>query len=284
MSLVIYKILLLSFVNIVDEAESTPYIYEESYDDDYEGCRDETEKEVTEYYLNNDIENNKNLTLAWDEAIEFFDNWDPPTPNYLDRNTTLAVMAYTGDFIYSDLNDAVEHGVNKTTKKHYRSVHFLLTKAIQTLNAIQTLSCIRAYRGVMVEIRPNQGEAFRFGRFASSSTDFSTAIRFGDVTFFNITTCHGADISNYSLCDESEVLIPPYEKFNVKEINGGNITLESVDITVNYRCVPLNGSVERNTMLLDSSELMTWLQVPLDESNIYSLYMRNMYSYYLFFY
>ncbi|KAG2466087.1 NAR5 ribosyltransferase, partial [Polypterus senegalus] len=116
-------------------------------------------------------------------------------------------------------------------------MHFLLTKAIQTLKGKK---CTRVYRGVKVEIRPKVSDAFRFGRFASTSTNITAAKDFGNGTFFRIKTCHGANISTYSVYQhESEVLIPPYEEFTVTEVKGKDVTLESKKVTVYKRCAPL---------------------------------------------
>ncbi|XP_028657252.2 T-cell ecto-ADP-ribosyltransferase 1-like isoform X2 [Erpetoichthys calabaricus] len=218
----------------VDEASLTPHMYKNSYDDDYSGCQGERDKEVRGHYLNYELSNNRYLRLAWNESIN---HWHSGIPSGLDKYTALAVTAYTTSRIYLELNKAVQSGVDSVTKKYYRSVHFLLTKAIQTLNE---RNCIRVYRGIRVEIRPNVSDAFRFGRFASTSTNITVARRFGKGTFFSIKTCHGADISKFSFYKkESEVLIPPYEEFIVTEVNGKDVTLESRKITVYKRCAPL---------------------------------------------
>ncbi|XP_051783564.1 ecto-ADP-ribosyltransferase 5-like isoform X2 [Erpetoichthys calabaricus] len=251
----ISTVFLLSLLIFVNGVESS-YMYENSYDDDYKGCREEREMEITEHYLDNDLNKNEFLRSAWNKAKN---QWNASTPYVLDLNTSIAIRGYTSASFHSELNSAVQDGVTLVEKYHYRSIHFLLTKAIQTLNQG---NCIRAYRGVSVEIRPREGEAFRFGRFASASRNIMVALNFKNATVFNMTTCHAADISNYSLYrTEAEVLIPPYEVFIVKESNGRYVTLESKNITVNYRCWPLNGSPGQNTIPNNAGPSLTPLTV-----------------------
>ncbi|XP_039607937.1 ecto-ADP-ribosyltransferase 5-like isoform X1 [Polypterus senegalus] len=227
-------VLLLLFLIFVDEASLNPHMHENSYDDDYNGCQGEREKEIRERYLNYELSKNKNLSSGWNESIK---HWHSRNRSGLDNYTALAVRAYTTNKFYSELNNAVQSGVDSVTKKYYRSMHFLLTKAIQTLKG---RNCIRVYRGVKVEIRPKVKDAFRFGRFASTSTNITVARRFGKGTFFSIKTCHGADISKYSVYqNESEVLIPPYEEFIVTQVKGKDVTLASKKVTVYKRCAPL---------------------------------------------
>ncbi|XP_039607942.1 T-cell ecto-ADP-ribosyltransferase 1-like [Polypterus senegalus] len=251
----ISTVLLLSLLIFVNDSESL-YMYENSYDDDYKGCREERDTEITEYYLDNDLNKNEFLRSAWNKAKK---HWNASTPYILDLNTSIAVRGYTSASFHTELNTAIQDGVTSVTKNHYRSIHFLLTKAIQTLNRGE---CIRAYRGVGVEIRPREGEVFRFGRFASASRNIMVALKFKNATVFNITTCYGADISNYSLYKtEAEVLIPPYEVFIVKESYDRYVTLESKNITVNYRCWPLKGSPGPNTIPNNAGLSLTPLTV-----------------------
>ncbi|XP_028670350.1 T-cell ecto-ADP-ribosyltransferase 2-like [Erpetoichthys calabaricus] len=216
----------------------SPWIYESSYDDDYKWCQLERQKEVKESFLTYDLNNNTAFKCAWNKAEEY---WKGKVfPSGLDKEVVLAVTAYTSNSCYAKFNEAVEAGVKKVMSSHYRSMHFLLTMAIKNLNVN---ACVTSYRGVKVTIRPKVGEAFRFGRFASSSRDRAAAEGFKTATLFIIKTCHGIDIAKYSLFpDEEEVLIPPYEEFQVTAVNNNEVTLLSQKTTVYYRCVPLSGS------------------------------------------
>ncbi|XP_028657254.1 ecto-ADP-ribosyltransferase 5-like [Erpetoichthys calabaricus] len=261
MSSTIYTVLLVCFLIFVNDAKSSSYMNEKSYDDDYKGCLKEREKEITEHYLFHELNNSYLMDFVWENASSILELW---MPEGLDYYTAIAVLAYTGEHMYYDFNVAVAKGVREVTAEYFRSMHFLLTKAIQTL---KSSDCMRTYRGISEELRPKKGETFRFGRFASTSKDFKVAEEFGNETVFNITTCHGADISEFSVFrNESEVLIPPYEEFVVKETNGRHITLESHKVTVNYRCWPLSGSSGRSTLPLNVVALLMAIHLLLNSS------------------
>uniref|UniRef100_A0AAV2KKJ9 NAD(P)(+)--arginine ADP-ribosyltransferase n=1 Tax=Knipowitschia caucasica TaxID=637954 RepID=A0AAV2KKJ9_KNICA len=70
--------------------------------------------------------------------------------------------------------------------------------------------------------RENKKQPFKDGwNLAKSPAKRNTdpnLITFGRESCFYIETCYGANIENYSRLGESEVLIPPYEKFKVIDI------------------------------------------------------------------
>uniref|UniRef100_A0A8C4SYS9 NAD(P)(+)--arginine ADP-ribosyltransferase n=1 Tax=Erpetoichthys calabaricus TaxID=27687 RepID=A0A8C4SYS9_ERPCA len=177
--------------------------------------------------------------------------WKSKTfPSGVDKEVLLAVTAYTSNSCYAKFNEAVESGVFTVTSGHYRSMHFLLTMAMENF---KVKACVTSYRGVKVEMRPKVGEAFRFGRFASSSRSRAVAEAFGKTTVFIITTCYGMDITQYSLFPlENEVLIHPYEEFEVTAVNNSEVTLLSRKTTINYRCAPLSGKLCRSCLLSKS--------------------------------
>uniref|UniRef100_A0A8C4RKS4 NAD(P)(+)--arginine ADP-ribosyltransferase n=1 Tax=Erpetoichthys calabaricus TaxID=27687 RepID=A0A8C4RKS4_ERPCA len=188
----------------------TSLTYEDSYDDDYKGCFQQREMQIKKGYLSCEMKHNWALKHAWDKAWAY---WSYQIPPKLDRDTATAVTAYTSNSLFSQLNSAVEGGTHKVTNGYFRSMHLLLTKAIQIL---RPGNCITTYRGINVFIPLKKGEMFRFGRFASSTTIWHIAQGFGLKMFFIIRTCYGANIAPYSLYkSESEVLIPPYEVFTV---------------------------------------------------------------------
>ncbi|KAG2465451.1 NAR5 ribosyltransferase, partial [Polypterus senegalus] len=181
---------------------------------------------------------NNPLKETWEKARAYWINHDPP---FLDKDTATAVTAYTMKWLYSQLNSAVEGGTHKVTNSFFRSMHLLLTKAIQIL---RPSTCLTTYRGINVFIPLKTGETFRFGRFASSSKLLSVAQGFGSKMVFTIITCYGADIAPYSYNKNLyEVLIPPYEVFKVASVHGNHVTLISTGKTlVNKRCRPLSDS------------------------------------------
>lgn len=107
--------------------------------------------------------------------------------------------------------------VNKRTWTY--SLQFLLTEAIQTLKKTQQ-ECFFTYRGTKLKFNDNVlDKEIRFGSFASSSLDINVTKDFGNESCFEIRTCEGANITDYSKnSTEKEVLIPPYEKFKVMAI------------------------------------------------------------------
>ena len=59
----------------------------------------------------------------------------------------------------------------------------------------------------------------RFGTFASTSLDPNIATEFGNTSCFEVWTCHGAKVSKYAeRYAENEVLIPPYEEFDITKV------------------------------------------------------------------
>ncbi|XP_039607941.1 ecto-ADP-ribosyltransferase 5-like isoform X2 [Polypterus senegalus] len=103
---------LLSFLTIVPALYSITY--EDSYDDDYVGCMGKREIQVKQGYLSCEKKQNSIFKYAWNAAETYWKNRVPPK---LDRDTAIAVTAYTSNFMYSQLNVAVEGGVNQVHLK-----------------------------------------------------------------------------------------------------------------------------------------------------------------------
>ncbi|GLD71365.1 T-cell ecto-ADP-ribosyltransferase 1-like isoform X1 [Lates japonicus] len=93
-------------------------------------------------------------------------------------------------------------------------MHFWLTSAIQILS--DNMTCHTTYRRTDLLFTAKLNHIVRFGFFASSSFK-TTLTQFGTKTCFEIKTCSGAFLGNYSDLgtEEEEVLIPPYELFMV---------------------------------------------------------------------
>nr|NP_001373453.1 ecto-ADP-ribosyltransferase 5-like precursor [Danio rerio] len=190
-----------------------------SADDQFDGCKDEMAYKVDNYYLNNEKNGNPKFKTAWDVAEKAV----PPSPeNPRNRTRLIAIYVYTDRIAYADFNKAVRSGKPKYENGNFKwySLYFLLTDAVQILRASQD-KCYDTYRGTNVNINDQNvlNTEVRLGSFVSSSQDRNIAKRFGNKSCFEIRTCKGADIAKYSkLPREKEVLIPPYEIFEVTKV------------------------------------------------------------------
>ncbi|XP_031161793.1 ecto-ADP-ribosyltransferase 4-like isoform X2 [Sander lucioperca] len=196
---------------------------ENSVDDMYNGCEKEMMK-VEKEYLQNEKNNNPNFTRVWDsqEKEVRIPIKKTLTKEALKKYHIVAIRTYTERGVYLDFNAAVRtQGPQYNTTFRYHALHFLLTTAIQA-RAKKDKQCFTVYRRVKVSFSQDvENKEIRFGSFTSTSLgNYSDANTFGDKSCFEIFTCMGADISPFSKYEkESEVLIPPYEVFNVVEIN-----------------------------------------------------------------
>ncbi|XP_062299579.1 T-cell ecto-ADP-ribosyltransferase 2-like [Scomber scombrus] len=190
----------------------------EAVDDMYEGCKGEMEKVNDKFFKKEFVGTFKE---AWKHAEQCSNKQPNPEDKALTKIHMQAICAYTSNITYDEFNKAVRTGKNiygSSFKFHY--LHFWLTTAIQTLNNNQR--CHITYRKNKSVFSGNVSDIIRFGSFASSS--FRTNLtKYGSETCFQIETCSGAYLKDYpdSGTDEEEVLIPPYETFNITQIIEG---------------------------------------------------------------
>uniref|UniRef100_A0A8C1CIT2 NAD(P)(+)--arginine ADP-ribosyltransferase n=2 Tax=Cyprinus carpio TaxID=7962 RepID=A0A8C1CIT2_CYPCA len=188
-----------------------------SVDDQYDGCTEEMAHLVMTEYLQKELNNSAAFKMAWQEAEN---NTSAPEDD-LTENHLIAIYVYTDKEVYREFNNAVRREKEKYKNMTYPwfSLHFLLTEAIQLLKKTQE-GCKSTYRGTDVEFdRDVLNAEVRFGSFTSSSLNRTVAEGFGNVFCFEIYTCEGAEVANYSkFPDEDEVLIPPYETFKVTAV------------------------------------------------------------------
>ncbi|RXN12242.1 NAD(P)(+)--arginine ADP-ribosyltransferase 2-like protein [Labeo rohita] len=192
-----------------------------SVDDLYVGCKKNMAYRVETELLKNEL-SNSDFKEAWQKAEE---DHKPPEDN-LKEIHSVAIYAYSDIDLHDIFNKAVRSGKEKYKNKTYSwySLQFLLTEAIQILKETQN-GCKSTYRGTRNTFDQNVlNNQVRFGQFASSSFDQTQAEEFGTKSCFEITTCEGANVTKYSaLPIEKEVLIPPYEVFNVTEVKTRNV-------------------------------------------------------------
>ncbi|MEQ2274986.1 hypothetical protein XENORESO_017426, partial [Xenotaenia resolanae] len=203
-----------------------------SVDDMYTGCEDKMEYKVRTEFLLNEKNQNKNFSLAWNEAEKYYNKkWRPKhgkiPSRTLGKEEIMAIYVYTMDKpkVYPEFNDVVRtQNMEYKTVFKYHALHFFLTSALKRLSTSRSTlkKCLTGYRRVNSYFSQEVlNKQIRFGSFASSSMlGYQRPYRFGDKTCFEISTCLGADISLYSRFGESEaeVLIPPYEVFTVMQI------------------------------------------------------------------
>ncbi|NXG01869.1 NARE ribosyltransferase, partial [Sakesphorus luctuosus] len=171
------------------------------------------------------------------------------------REEAVALRAYTmaDTGLYREFNDAVRKGgrslENYLEKFDYKVMHFLLTEALGDLRKNKShLKCLDVYRGTRDRFTAKPGEIIRFGQFTSTSLRKSVSEGFGTATIFEVHTCHGAKIEDFSAKpEEKEVLIPPFETFKVINVSHQShttfIQLRSHSVHSNYNCALLKGDI-----------------------------------------
>uniref|UniRef100_A0A8C3QN64 NAD(P)(+)--arginine ADP-ribosyltransferase n=1 Tax=Cyanoderma ruficeps TaxID=181631 RepID=A0A8C3QN64_9PASS len=227
-----------------------------SFDDQYLECSENLSEDLVELQVSDFCKND-----------EFFNNWKTAKAQWkkqgsvsspLTRDQAIALMAYTMNTtnLYEEFNKAVRVAGSSSWKYqkkfHFKSLHFLLTRALQILR--RTNDCKNVFRGVKnFHFDVNQDDEVRFGQFASTSLSEQVAKGFGNDTIFKVYTCYGVDIQKFSMYpSQKEVLIPPFETFMVnavhKEGNTMHIELRSNRKFSNYDCEWLKGgSLSRNS-------------------------------------
>nr|XP_055050757.1 NAD(P)(+)--arginine ADP-ribosyltransferase 2-like [Misgurnus anguillicaudatus] len=189
----------------------------DSVDDRYDGCASNMEILVRTKYLIKEITTN----ISYFGGAWMYSTGQIPGPDKLKMHHLVAIYTYSISGLYTKFNPDVRTGRKKYKDETYTwySLHFFLTEAIQILKKTQN-KCITTYRGTRLTFDENVlNKHIRFGSFASSSIKQEVAVKFGSVSCFEINTCYGADVSKYSQYPhEKEVLIPPYETFQVTAI------------------------------------------------------------------
>uniref|UniRef100_A0A8C6UGP2 NAD(P)(+)--arginine ADP-ribosyltransferase n=1 Tax=Neogobius melanostomus TaxID=47308 RepID=A0A8C6UGP2_9GOBI len=181
---------------------------DQSIDDMYFGCNEAMEKKVMEEYFPKEMKNNA-FKDGWNVAKSFAKTkYENRENRALTQDQVQAIYVYTQQppNVYDPFNAAVRGDAAIYSKAFpYHALHFWLTSAIQILNPNK--QCHITYRRTKTVFTGKENTEMRFGCFASSSK-LNDLTSFGTVTCFHIETCYG----------EEEVLIPPYEKFKIKEI------------------------------------------------------------------
>ncbi|NXS33708.1 NAR1 ribosyltransferase, partial [Pomatostomus ruficeps] len=225
----------------------------DSFDDRYRGCRGDMLRALPA--LNSsEFQQNPNFASAWALAM---DEWrvqtSPGSP--LTPAQAMALLAYTAPMPLHRAFNAAVRAAGRSRQEYrdgfpFKALHFLLTDALGTLRDAQGPRCHRVFRGVRgVRFRARRGDTVRFGHFASASLCENVACDFGTDTTFNVTTCQGVAIREFSFFpDEDEVLIPPFETFEVTNVTNVTMAGDKVQIWLHstgtfskYNCEWLRG-------------------------------------------
>ncbi|XP_059706295.1 erythroblast NAD(P)(+)--arginine ADP-ribosyltransferase-like [Haemorhous mexicanus] len=250
---------------------------QDSFDDQYQGCGPAMTAALPALNCS-EFQKNPLFAQAWVKATAEWQSQGSLVSPLSSPAQAIALMAYTMEDVYEkcpnkkclyekfngDVRAAGRSRQEYRDNFHFKTLHFLLTQALVTLRDIWGPQCHDVYWGVRgVRFKAEQGDIVRFGQFTSVSLNGTTAKDFGIDTVFQVHTCHGVDIwefSNYP--NENEVLIPPFETFEVIEVSqeGGRarIQLHSTGAFSNYNCEWLRGgSVPRAPFQLGGLLLAT---------------------------
>ncbi|NWR49553.1 NARE ribosyltransferase, partial [Regulus satrapa] len=223
---------------------------QDSFDDQYRGCGPAM-AEALPALNRSEFQKNPLFARVWPKAVvEWQKKGSPLSP--LSPPQAIALMAYTMNDLYQEFNTAVRKAGRSRQEYrdnfHFKTLHFLLTDALATLKSKEKQKCRCVFRGVtgtLFTVQP--GQRVRFGQFASSSLCRDVAKKtFGKDVVFQVNTCHGAAIQKFSkFKEEKEVLIPPFETFNVTNVtleeNRQWIYLNSTETCSKYNCEYLRG-------------------------------------------
>ncbi|NXU92082.1 NRT2 ribosyltransferase, partial [Xiphorhynchus elegans] len=221
-----------------------------SFDDQYLNCRDEMLEELPMLH-HFELATNPTYARSWFLAAPRW-HFQASLGSPLRPEQAMALLAYTSKSVDWEFNAAV-HRAGRSRREYldtfpFKVLHFLLTEALGDLQKAHP-GCLHVYRGVRgIRFTAQPGQIIRFGQFASFFLKKEVAEGFGTDTFFEVYTCHGAAIQDFSFYpEEEEVLIPPFETFDVTHVtHQGNRTLiwlSSHDVYSKYNCAWLRGDI-----------------------------------------
>ncbi|NXS66142.1 NARE ribosyltransferase, partial [Pandion haliaetus] len=233
-----------------------------AFDDQYQGCSHMME-ELLEELNRTEFANNSVYAKAWTlAATEWWSRRGriPQLPA-LRPEQGVALLAYTlSEPLHLVFNTAVREAGRSRDEYlgafHFKVLHFLLSEALRTLRDAQPRRCHRVYRGVRnIRFTARHHQRVRFGHFTSTSLRNESTLPFGQDTFFSVDTCYGVPIRNFSFFPtEEEVLIPPFEIFEVTNVTHDRhralIQLRSQDARSTYNCELVKGDVPAGRSLL----------------------------------
>ncbi|KAM4908006.1 NAD(P)(+)--arginine ADP-ribosyltransferase 2-like [Sylvia borin] len=217
----------------------------ESFDDRYCGCGPEMTEALRGLNLS-EFQKNSLFAELWPKAVAKWQSKGSRVSPLASSDQAIAIMAYTMPRMYKAFNAAV-HVAGSSPQEyrknfHFKTLHFLLTQALGTLRDAQNAQCRHVFRGVRdIHFKAQRGQRVRFSQFTSTPLRTEIAQKFGTDTIFQVHTCHGVDIHQFSMYpQEEEVLIPPFETFEVtkvtQDVRSTQIWLRSTGTFSKYDC------------------------------------------------
>ncbi|KAG7458561.1 hypothetical protein MATL_G00221640 [Megalops atlanticus] len=202
-------------------------------DDRFSGCQAEMWEKVMGKggLLDQELQSNSKFEEEWREA-----SCSKAIPGgRLEHARAMQVYSRADSTFRKDFNSAVEsQGANSSVYSSsfpYKSLHFLLTEALQLLQTNQSLT---TYRGSRHQYKAKVGTEVRFGRFTSTREEQSHAEEDVDEsgTLFIITSRAAVSVENQPCAgNDIEFLIPPFEVFKVEDVKSKDGYTE---ITLNH--------------------------------------------------
>ncbi|XP_036037883.1 ecto-ADP-ribosyltransferase 4 [Onychomys torridus] len=232
----------------------------DSFDDQYQGCRKQVMEELSQGdYFMKEISTHKYYSRAWQKAHITWLSQDKAIPESMTTVHVVALLVYTlNRNVSSDLATAMASAVGSPSQYsqsfHFKYLHYYLTSAIQLLRKESSTKnsslCYKVHHGMKnTKFDVNVGATIRFGQFLSASLLREETRVSGNRTLFTIVTCLGASVQDF--CLRKEVLIPPYELFEVisksQSPNGDLINLRSAGNLSTYNCQLLKASSRKCT-------------------------------------
>ncbi|NWV65897.1 NRT2 ribosyltransferase, partial [Malurus elegans] len=221
-----------------------------SFDDRYWGCRHKMTPALPKL-KDAELQQNTLFAEAWTQAEAEWQNRGSPLPPLLSLDQTIALIAYTGSTsLYKEFNVAVREagrsGQHYRDNFHFKSLHFLLTTALDSLRDYECQDVYVVERNIQFETK--RGERVRFGQFMSTVPKEMVSEGNEKDTSLMVTTCYGMNKQHFaSNPKEQGLLIPPYEIFEVTEFTPpgekAQTWLRSVGTLSNYNCEWLRGDI-----------------------------------------
>ncbi|NXH92330.1 NRT2 ribosyltransferase, partial [Edolisoma coerulescens] len=222
---------------------------QDSFDDQYQGCGPAMTAELPA--LNrSELQQSGHFAKAWAlAAAEWRVRTSPGSP--LSPAQAIALLAYTAPVPLHQTFNAAVRAAGRSHQEyrdnfHFKTLHFLLTQALAQLRGTQGQQCHDVFRGVHnCQFQAQRGQKVRFGQFASTSPSITTALSFGMDTVFQVHTCHGVAIREFSRYRGEK------ETFEVTNATGdgkrARIWLRSTGTHSTYNCEWLRGDVTEGT-------------------------------------